>query len=104
MNSRCLSQSWVASLTFSCEDRDTSSDSKSSKATSYRATSTQATLDNEPDPDMVSWKELRKWHQYRVTDKGTEAPVGEATCSKFSTQGAAGLQQGLGTKELQGYV
>lgn len=77
---------------------------RAEKPPGYRATSTQATLDNEPDPDMVSWKELRKWHQYHVTDKGTEAPVGEATCSKFSTQGAAGLQQGLGTKELQGYV
>lgn len=35
------------------------------------------------------------WHQPCVTDKGTEAQVGEATCPKFSTQGAAGLRQGL---------
>jgi hypothetical protein len=37
------------------------------KPPGYQATSTEATLDNEPDPDLVYWKELRKVGWNRIS-------------------------------------
>lgn len=62
MSNRCLSQSWAARLLLSTVQTAiiTATARAIIKPPGYQATSTQDTLDNEPDPDLVYWKELRK--------------------------------------------